>query len=264
MGFIRANMLPILKEHRERPFSGHLLLLGQGDIYFTYEHLERMAAVANVRLKDGVERTPSYISTFAEKGYISATTVFKSLGFKEITVLDYSTFEGASFQHDLNDNNVPSEYLQKFDTVIDHGTLEHVFHMPNALDCIFKMLKVGGRVIHSAPTNNFLDHGFYQFQPTLYHDYYLTNQWELNTFVVYQMTPNQEVEFPFFAEYEPTMFQSLSYGKMDSKMYGTVMMATKNKNSTSGKIPIQYIYAQTAGWKPADSAAAASKKKKWF
>lgn len=33
MGFIRANMIPILKEGSRRPFGGKLLLLGQGDIY---------------------------------------------------------------------------------------------------------------------------------------------------------------------------------------------------------------------------------------
>lgn len=37
MGFIRANTIPILKEHNRRPFSGSQLSLGQPDVYFNYE-----------------------------------------------------------------------------------------------------------------------------------------------------------------------------------------------------------------------------------
>ena len=88
MGFIRANILPILKEHNLRPFSGHVLCLGQADVYFTYEHLLRMAGIAEVVLKS-VPVTLSYKPDFAAKGYISGETLFKSIGCSQVSVLPY-------------------------------------------------------------------------------------------------------------------------------------------------------------------------------
>ena len=253
MGFVRANVLPILKEHKLRPFSGHLLCLGQPDVYFTYEHLLRMSRIADVLLETSVPITLSYKPSFAAKGYISGETLFKSIGFSQVSVLDYSSFEGAEFEFDLNDAALPTHLENRFDAIIDHGTMEHVFHIPNALNNIFRMLRVGGRVIHSAPGENFFDHGFYQFSPTLFYDFYTDNKWELNSIQVFQMTPQQETEPPFFADYEPGLLSSLSYGKMGDRMYGTICIATKTSESTGSLIPQQYIYKQTPGWEKGSS-----------
>ena len=81
MGFIRANMIPILKEHHRCNFSGRLLLLGQGDIYFSDGDFKQMAAIAGVKLDSSIPGGVSYRPDFAAKGYLDAGSVFKRLGF---------------------------------------------------------------------------------------------------------------------------------------------------------------------------------------
>jgi len=248
MGFIHGNMIPILKEGVRQPYAGKLLLLGQGDIYFDLHYLRRIARRAGFVLNESVPMRPSHIALFAEKGYPHGETVFRMLGFDEISVLDYSAFEGADVVLDLNSPNVPAHLEDSFDVVIDHGTLEHVFHLPNALNNVFRLLRVGGRAIFSAPSSNFFDHGFYMLQPTLFCDWLAANGWQLESIQVVQFTPNQEVEPCFFTDYEPGMFDCVSYGKLDNKLYSTICVATKTELSTGNACPQQGAYARQESW----------------
>ncbi|MGE3623286.1 MAG: class I SAM-dependent methyltransferase, partial [Bdellovibrionales bacterium] len=179
----------------------------------------------------------------AEKIYLAAHAVFQGLGFDEVSSLDVSAFEGADYIHDLNDGDLPPELHAAFDTVIDHGTMEHVFHIPNVLKNIFQLLREGGRIIHSSPSNNVMDHGFYQFSPVLFSSYYSENDWEINGHTVFQMSKQQETEPPFFCDYEPGLFDNLNYGGLDAKIYGTVFIATKTSGSTFGRVPQQPCYS---------------------
>jgi SAM-dependent methyltransferase len=250
MGFVRANTIPILKEHKRRAFSGTLLCLGQPDVYFGYEKLRKMALTVQVDLVGKVPVLPSENAHFASLGYISGQTLFKSMGFETIHSLDFSDFEGAGIIHDLNDPDLPQELHQRFDVIIDHGTIEHVFHIPNALNNLFRMLKTGGRLIHSSPTSNLVDHGFYMFSPTFFYDFYMTNRWEINNIYVVSMTPRQETEPFFYTEYEPGSFDSVSYGGLSPGMYFTLSFLTKTPQSTGHLIPQQGTYLRDPRWSP--------------
>lgn len=248
MGLVRGNFLPILKEHYLRPFSGHCLCLGQADVYFTYENLQSMAKIAQIQLSD-TPVTLSYRPDFAIKGYISRDTLFKAIGFSEVFALDRSDFEGAEYIFDLNSPDAPETLKEKFDLVVDHGTMEHVFHTPNFLANIHAMLKIGGRVIHANPSSNWLDHGFYMFSPTLYQDFYSANRWNIHTIQVTRGNPKyQEIDAPFFADYEPGIFDHLSSGGLDASSYGTLCIAEKSKDSTSNVIPQQGYYRHLGDW----------------
>lgn len=250
MGFIRANMIPILKEHKRQPFSGKLLLLGQGDIYFSDSDYKQMAQLVGVPLNSSTTPGLSYKPDFAAKGYLDTQSVFKRLGFTEVEALDCSDFEGANIIHDLNTPDIPTELMRQFDVVIDHGTLEHVFHLPNALHAVFQLLKVGGRAITSSPSSGFFDHGFYMLQPTLFVDYYAANKWEIISTQIVQFSFNQETEPCFFTDYYPGQFDPVGYGKMDGKLYSTICVATKTDQATGTVIPQQGWYSRQASWKP--------------
>lgn len=249
MGFVRTNILPILKEHGVRPFSGHCLCLGQADVYFTYENLRRMADIARIHLVPDVSVELSHRPDLAVKQYISRKTLFDSIGFKKISALDYSDFEGAEYIFDLNSPDLPNTLKEQFDVIINHGTMEHVFHIPNCLADIYEMLKVGGRVIHSSPSSNYIDHGFYMFSPTFFYDYYSANKWTIHTVQVVRTNPQfQEVEAPFFADYEPGVFDYLSSGGLDTGAYVTFCIAEKTRESTSTIIPQQGFYKRLGDW----------------
>ena len=84
--------------------------------------------------------------------------------------LDVSDYQGAKIICDLN-KEVPLDYLEKFDVVIDAGTLEHLSIATKALSNIFSLLKPGGIYLFAAPCNGWVDHGFVQFSPTFYRDF---------------------------------------------------------------------------------------------
>jgi hypothetical protein len=47
--------------------------------------------------------------------------------------------------------------------------LEHVFNVPVALSSLMQMVKPGGRLFFSSPSNNLCGHGFYQFSPEFFY-----------------------------------------------------------------------------------------------
>lgn len=90
---------------------------------------------------------------------------------KKVDSIDISAFEEATIIHDMN-QIIPKKYHQKFDTVINYGSLEHIFNFPVAIMNCSLMLKPGGQIFHILPANNFCGHGFYQFSPELFSSLY--------------------------------------------------------------------------------------------
>jgi hypothetical protein len=126
-----------------------------------------------------------------------AEPCFKALGASCVYSLDASDFEGADFVHNLNDPP-PASLTNRFDTVFDGGTLEHVFNFPAAIGNCMSMVKVGGRFIMHTVANNMCGHGFYQFSPELvYRVFSAENGYEMERVIVHQLGPyNRWYEVP--------------------------------------------------------------------
>ena len=85
--------------------------------------------------------------------------------------MDNSDFEGAKIIQDLN-KEIPKNLENRFDTLIDFGTTEHIFNVNQVIQNYVKMIKPQGVIVHVLPANNFLGHGFYQFSPELFYSLY--------------------------------------------------------------------------------------------
>lgn len=72
-----------------------------------------------------------------------------------------------------------ARYHNFFNLVIDSGTMEHIFDVKSVMNNIVQITKVGGYVLHLVPAQNFLNHGFYQFSPTFFYDFYTSNGFEI-------------------------------------------------------------------------------------
>jgi hypothetical protein len=108
------------------------------------------------------------------------------LGVDSLSVLDYSTYEGADVIHDLNEP-IPPGLCGYFDAVIDSGSLEHIFNFPIAIANLMNMLKVGGNIFLTLPANNLCGHGFYQFSPELmFRIFTPENGFELRSVVLFE------------------------------------------------------------------------------
>jgi len=92
--------------------------------------------------------------------------IARSLGAQSVVACDISDYEGAGMVHDMN-HPIQTEDEERFDVVIDGGTLEHVFNFPVAIANAMRLTKVGGTLVLFTPANNNFGHGFYQFSPEL-------------------------------------------------------------------------------------------------
>jgi SAM-dependent methyltransferase len=181
MGLTQSYIRLLARQHKLKPFQGPVLTLGRQAVYATYEQ------VREILISEGIEpqpldpnqplttNIPTWIdATDSMSKFTSDHVVFQSLAGLSVFALDVSDYENADYVADLN-FSVPNDLAQKFGLIIDGGTLEHVFDVKQALQNVNCMLKPGGTVIHISPGSNCLGHGFYQFSPTLFYDYYGVN-----------------------------------------------------------------------------------------
>jgi SAM-dependent methyltransferase len=158
-----VNVLRLLCEAKKQGAAfERTLTLGRQTGYVSPAECRRLASF--------VGASPAAVAglTHRRRQYLDETNLLDVLlGVHELLAMDYSDFEGASIQHDLN-LPVPEALHNRFDAVIDAGTLEHVFHFPNAIANCMRMVKPGGRFFAVTMANNLCGHGFYQFSFELY------------------------------------------------------------------------------------------------
>ena len=130
--------------------------------------------------------SPRTISPHADGSVIRKTRFIDD----EIVSFDASDYESASVVHDFN-LPIADEYKERFTTVLDGGTLEHVFNYPQALMNCMEMLHVGGHFLAITPGNNYMGHGFYQFSPELFFRVFSeANGFELERLLVFEEIPD--------------------------------------------------------------------------
>lgn len=172
----------------------------------------------------------------------SAKDYFLELGYDKYLALDYSDYEGADIVHNLNFEIEDDKLKGIADLVFDAGTMEHVFNTPQVFDCIHNLLKVGGRVVYSTPTNGYLDHGFYQFSPTLFTDYYKANKYEaINGTLIDRASLGNVLIAPY--QYDIYRKESPRYIQKRHSFTLSFFCFEKTVDSLSREIPIQTFYS---------------------
>lgn len=171
----------------------------------------------------------------------SAQSYFEACGYQRTRALDVSDFEGAEIIFDLNRDETPADLVGRFDAVFNGGTIEHVFHVPNALSHVTRLLGTGGIAIHLSPCHNWVDHGFYQFGPTLFFDYYDAAGFEVleSAMFLFDVTiraPWQVIPAP------PEAFGAGLSGTFDGRTALHLFMARKTAESRVRAIPVQSLY----------------------
>ena len=95
-----------------------------------------------------------------------AEALFAFLGAEQVSSVDVSDWESATYIHDFN-QPLPADLANRFSMVLDGGTIEHVFNVPQAFKNCMEMVRVGGHFIQVNAANNYMGHGFWQFCPEL-------------------------------------------------------------------------------------------------
>jgi hypothetical protein len=140
----------LISEKERGVILGKTLTLGRQAIYIPAEHYGGILEAVGEQL--------------TEKIY--ADDLLRGIGTTDLISMDFSDYEGAQLIHDANEP-ISKELHGAYDTVIDGGTLEHIFNFPVSIRNCMEFVKTGGRVILLTPWHNYSGHGFYEFSPEL-------------------------------------------------------------------------------------------------
>jgi hypothetical protein len=139
-------------------------MLGDQECFFSSEY-----GVKRLR-KAGLLRNPD-ARVELRGGLVTARSVFGMLGVEPYFDIDLN--EQADYRLDLS-QPLPPEFRGVAQSVIDVGTTEHIFNAPQAFKNIVEMLRPGGVVMHLSPVS-WHNHGFYNFNPLLFNEFYAAN-----------------------------------------------------------------------------------------
>jgi hypothetical protein len=113
--------------------------------------------------------------------------VLLALGAASVDSLDVSDYENATIVLDLGK---PCRFNQRFDTIIDFGSLEHIFDAATAFRNLVDLCEIGGRIMHLLPVNNLNGHGFWQSSSDLIYSLYCGRNGFSDTKVYYASSIN--------------------------------------------------------------------------
>jgi hypothetical protein len=171
---INATILDmVLKVTRTVGPGCKLLCLGYSDMLVTEQQLVRICGadiLGRVKFREDSEAILRWHDLQGQVGRIAETrSVFEAMD-SEIDFVDIVASRGLEIVMDLN-QPAPEGLHGRYDVVYDGGTMEHCFNVGQVMKNITAMTRTGGYIIHLNPLN-FFNHGFFNFNPTFYYDFY--------------------------------------------------------------------------------------------
>jgi len=262
MGLTPPSLKYIIKAKKKYQIKGPVLTFGNQDIYATSSHVskwiknERLPLNLPEKIHYSTSRTMAEINKESER-FIHAKTFFEMIGIAESQYYDIDkfNFDKPRILHDL-EKPFPAKYHNFFRLIIDSGTMEHIFDIKAVMENIVKITKVGGYVLQMLPANNFLNHGFYQFSPTLFYDFYTNNGFEIvESYIIEIKSKIQR----FHTYCQDRDYLGLYFNQ--NNRLGSLFLVRKKKHVRTIKSPAQYIYVRLS-----KNARAVSREwnKTWF
>lgn len=157
MGILTSNAELMIKAKINGSCFKNILTIGHLKLFLSRNDIKFLINKYNLEIDINLLKNLEYCDDFF-------SVIFET---KNLKSLDYSDYEKCDIVHDMN-TPVDSKYFEKFDVVIDGGSLEHIFNFPTAIANCMKMIKKGGSFFSFTMANNHMGHGFYQFSPELF------------------------------------------------------------------------------------------------
>jgi hypothetical protein len=160
-----ASLLPYLPENPCVVELGNQTFTVSDEVLLgLIEMLERQgksAVASNLR---------AFVGRTAEDKAPLTEAFYRALGFSAYLAMDINHKYGSVIM-DLNrDLKADYQFRDTFDLVTNNGTGEHVFNQYMIFRNVHQLTKVGGMMLHIMPFGNYVNHGFYNFQPVLFAD----------------------------------------------------------------------------------------------
>jgi hypothetical protein len=88
------------------------------------------------------------------------------------------------------DLNQPFDLGRQFPVTVNNGTAEHIFNVGQFFASVHRCTAPNGLMIHEGPLiNGWVDHGFVNFQPTLFFDMARANRYKIEIFCIAEIKP---------------------------------------------------------------------------
>ena len=102
-----------------------------------------------------------YLDNFHEDNYVD--NILKKISNNTVTSIDFSDNRGkTNIKFNLN-KVIPKKYHNKYDVIIDGGSLEHILDLKNCIQNYKNLIRKNGHLFIFTTANNYFGHGFYQF-----------------------------------------------------------------------------------------------------
>jgi hypothetical protein len=244
MGLNSPALKYILQKSKQYKFKGPLLTFGNQDIYANFDSVKIWANDYKIKKNNFtnlIKATSNGLSNINNQStnFIHAKTFFNLIGIKDKDYYDVDKFifDKPKILHDL-EKPLNKKYNNFFNLIIDSGTIEHIFDIKSVMSNIVNITKVGGYVLEIIPTNNFLNHGFYQINPTFFYDFYIANGFKIIESYIVELRSNGYR----FHDYNQKKF--LTFFVNPYSRLGTVFLVKKIKKVKQITTPTQYAYQQ--------------------
>ncbi len=146
-----------------------------------------------------------------------------------VDYFDFAEIRGGEIVCDLN-VHIDAKHHSQYDLVVDTGTLEHCFNVGVAFENMCRMVNVGGLIISAAPMSK-VNHGFWNFSPCAYENYFRQNNFDILQLTGFYKDKGGIKQL----EVQPNQRQIVPQESF------LVTVARRKKNS-SFKLPIQQKY----------------------
>lgn len=138
------------------------------------------------------------------------------------------------------DLNYPVELKERFDVVLNGGTAEHVFDVCQFFRTVHEITRAGGLMIHHAPFQGWLEHGFYNFNTGFFWDLAAANGYTVLVFAYAELNPPRIVELSSREE-----IISMELKKKLGRNSILYVAFQKGAEDTAFSIPRQAVYSDS-------------------
>lgn len=246
MGISRGALRLLTETVREDVRKGRVITFGVQSIQASESEARALLAAVGIAAAD----LPSSKHDAAQARRIHQERLFKLLGYEVVEGIDFYPDEKPTHVIDLN-VPVPESMRAQYDLIYDGGTAEHCFAAAEVFCNALRLARPGGRIIHHLPMNNWVDHGFYQFSPTLFFDFYGANGCrDLSLWVHFSEKGAERC-----VRYRPGRDVDLPYSLGNKANVLAFFTAVKAQGNADIVFPIQGRYRRTFGAEAGATAA---------
>ena len=161
-----------------------------------------------------------------------------------MTAIDFHGTEKA-LKLDLNN---PIDLKRQFSFIMNSGTLEHIFNIGQAFKTIHDHLAPGGFVFHGFPFTGWIEHGFFNINPTVIWDLAAINKYHICLFAYCELNPPNIIQLN-----DPE--QILKMGAAGALRPNAMLYAVLRQSDDAQpfRIPMQGYYAGTVSAEAAEA-----------